>query len=171
MRGPKAVQDDQRREWLLWILYAAELNEISPVTAFEAVRNSIVGSAVPPTEREATELFRIERFDDHLPSTEDWEAGEAGVETVVRFIADNKARIDEVIRVASPRWRIDRMPPIDRSLLRIGVAEFIGGRKPHPKSTLNGLVEVAKRYGEESSPRFVNGILDQIRRNLQLPFA
>jgi N utilization substance protein B len=62
------------------------------------------------------------------------------------------------------------MPPIDRTLLRIGVAELISTDRPRARGTVNGLMEIAKRYGEEQTPRFVNGILDQVRRNLNIPF-
>jgi N utilization substance protein B len=62
------------------------------------------------------------------------------------------------------------MPLIDRTILRMGVAELLG-EKPRPRATLNGMIELAKQVGGEGTPAFVNGILDQIRRNLNIPFA
>jgi N utilization substance protein B len=83
----------------------------------------------------------------------------------------NLAEIDETIRNASSKWKVERMPVIDRNLLRIGVAEMRYRSTQRPRATLNGLIELAKSYGESSSPKFVNGILDQIRKDLELPFV
>ena len=87
------------------------------------------------------------------------------------LIAANGPAIDAKIGEASPRWRLDRMPVVDRTLLRIGVAELLFTSKPRPRATINSLIELAKRFGSETTPAFVNGILDQIRRDAGVPFA
>ena len=121
-----------------------------------------------PTKR--TEHFALQLWRDFLPTPERWSARREGVVTTVTGVVDNQAEIDTIVQEHSPRWRIDRMPPIDRILLRIGVYELRHAEKPNARATLNGLIELAKKYGEGSSPRFVNGILDQIRKSLGVPF-
>jgi N utilization substance protein B len=170
MRTARVEREDRRREFALWVLYASEVSGNPPLVAFGLLRAAVVGTAEPPSAKEASPWHRIERFEDYLPAEADWEDIGRSVEETVVVVEQNRERIDALIKQASPRWRLDRMPPIDRTLLRIGVAEMIATDRPRPRGTLNGLVEIAKRYGEETTPRFVNGILDQIRRNLELPF-
>ena len=167
----RAQREDKRREWALWILVAAETSDISATEAAERVAASFVGDRPPITASDRTEFFAVERFEDHLPTPDEWALLGPGVLETITTIQLNRAAIDETIREASPRWRVERMPIIDRSLLRIGVAELRFRSQPRPRATLNGLIELAKRYGESSSPRFVNGILDQIRKNLDIPFT
>lgn len=166
----RASHEDRRRELTLWVLYAAELGGLPPLDALTALEQAIVGSAEPLTPRQVSPYHRIERFDDFIPEQEEWAALRDEVTETVHLVAHQVTLIDDHIRAASPRWRLDRMPPIDRTLLRIGVAELISSDRPRARGTLNGLLEIAKRYGEEQTPRFVNGILDQIRRNLNIPF-
>lgn len=166
----RASHEDRRRELTLWVLYAAEFNGLAPLASLAGVEEAIVGSAEPLTAKQVSPYHRIERFDDFIPERDEWETMRDEVTETVHLVAHQLGLIDDHIRTASPRWRLDRMPPIDRTLLRIGVAELISTDRPRARGTLNGLMEIAKRYGEEQTPRFVNGILDQIRRNLNIPF-
>lgn len=166
----RATREDRRRELALWVLYAAEFNGLAPLASLAAVDEAIVGTAEPLTAKQASPYHRIDRFDDFIPERVEWEAMRDEVTETVHLVAHQMALVDEHIQTASPRWRLDRMPPIDRTLLRIGVAELISSDRPRARGTVNGLMEIAKRYGEEQTPRFVNGILDQVRRNLNIPF-
>jgi N utilization substance protein B len=164
-------REDQRREWALWILVAADLNQQSPREAANHVANSFVELSSPPSSAEKSEFFQLERFEDYLPEPVDWGKLSDEVRETITNVELNQAEIDETIRQASPKWKVERMPVIDRNLLRIGVAEMRYRSTPRPRATLNGLIELAKSYGESSSPKFVNGILDQIRKDLELPFV
>lgn len=164
-------REDQRREWALWILVAADLNEQTPREAEAHIANSFVELSSPPSASEQSEFFQIARFEDHLPEPADWGKLSDEVSETITSVELNLAEIDETIREASPKWRVERMPVIDRNLLRIGVAEMRYRSTPRPRATLNGLIELAKSYGEAASPKFVNGILDQIRKDLDLPFV
>lgn len=166
----RARREDRRRELALWILLGADASQVSPTDAARRFERSFVVTQEAPTRLEATEFFAIERMDDHLPSPDDWLDLKAGVIETITLVELNQAKLDETIRNASPKWRVDRMPLVDRSLLRIGVAELLFQDAPRPRATFNGLIELAKRYGEQNSPKFINGILDQIRRNLDIPF-
>lgn len=171
MSVPKrAKQEDRRREFALWILLGADATGAAPLEAAQRFERSFVSVQAEPTPLEATEFFQLERIDDHLPHPDEWKQQRDGVLQTVRMVEENLDALDDTIRKASPRWRIDRMPLVDRSLLRIGAAELMFRENPRPRATFNGLIELAKTYGEQQSPKFVNGILDQIRRNLNIPF-
>jgi N utilization substance protein B len=70
--------------------------------------------------------------------------------------------IDGLIRKVSEHWRLERMPRVDRNILRLGAYELVHLRDVPRRVTLNEAVELAKRYGSEGSPGFVNGVLDRI---------
>jgi N utilization substance protein B len=70
--------------------------------------------------------------------------------------------IDGMIRRVSEHWRLERMPRVDRNILRIAAYELMFMPDVPRKVTLNEAVELAKRYGSEGSPGFVNGVLDRI---------
>lgn len=167
---PRARREDRRRELSLWILLGSDATGTRPTEAASRFERSFVAVQAEPTALEATEFFQLERIDDHLPHPDEWKTQRDGVLKTIRMVEENLDALDEAIRAASPRWRIDRMPLVDRSLLRIGAAELMYREKPRPRATFNGLIELAKVYGEQQSPKFVNGILDQIRRDLKIPF-
>lgn len=85
---------------------------------------------------------------------------------VVRGVHDHKVLIDEKIQNASRHWKIERMGGVDRNLLRMAVFEMLFSPEHlEPKIAINEAIEVAKVFGSQESPAFVNGILDQIVRN------
>ena len=72
---------------------------------------------------------------------------------------EHRAWLDQVIHRHAPEWPLTQMPYIDRNILRIAIWEFgVYGDTPL-KVAINEAVELAKRYGSESSYRFVNGVL------------
>jgi transcription antitermination protein NusB len=90
----------------------------------------------------------------HLPAE-----GEAFLLKLVRGVLQHKDKLDELIATYAPEWPIDQMAIIDRNVLRIALFEFyIEGSTP-PKVAINEAVELAKRFGSDSSSRFVNGVL------------
>ncbi len=164
-------REDARREWTMWCLVAADANGISVSEAADRIEAAFVGPMPARTQDEVSPWYVVPRFEDHLPEPAAWNEHASRVRASVRNVEEHLSAIDEQLRTASPRWRIERMPMIDRALLRMGVAELAFREKPRPRATLNGLIELAKRYGQDSTPRFVNGILDQVRRNLGVPFS
>ena len=81
---------------------------------------------------------------------------------LARGCADRQEAIDEAIRSVSQHWRLERMARVDRNILRLGVYELIALKEVPRNVTINEAVELAKRFGDESSPSFVNGVLDRI---------
>jgi N utilization substance protein B len=95
--------------------------------------------------------------------------------TATRAMADRLAigarsrleEIDAAIAEAASNWRLDRIAPVDRTVLRLGAWELIGEPQTPSAVVLDEAVELAKRFGEENSPAFVNGVLDAIRRRVR----
>jgi N utilization substance protein B len=87
-------------------------------------------------------------------------------EAVVAQIAAHAEEINDVIRKVSEHWRLERMPRVDRNILRLGVCELMYMPDVPRRVTLNEAVELAKRYGAEGSAGFVNGVLDRVATEL-----
>jgi N utilization substance protein B len=87
-----------------------------------------------------------------------------------RLAVGAQARADELdaaIAEAATHWRLDRIAPVDRTILRLGVYELVAETQTPAAVVLDEAVELAKRFGEEDSPAFVNGVLDAIRRRVR----
>lgn len=85
---------------------------------------------------------------------------------LLKGIKEHWQKINEVIEKGAPEWPLDKINNIDRNVLRIGVYELLFAdtkEVPH-KVAINEAVELAKRFGGDSSRRFVNGVLGTIFR-------
>ena len=67
--------------------------------------------------------------------------------------------LDKLIQKYAPEWPLDQMALIDRNILRIAIWEFAAVRQTPVKVAINEAVELAKLYGSDSAPRFINGVL------------
>ncbi|MFH1381105.1 MAG: transcription antitermination factor NusB [Candidatus Omnitrophota bacterium] len=76
----------------------------------------------------------------------------------------NKDSIDKAISKNAINWQMERMPTIDRNVLRIAVFELLFVDEIPPKVSINEAIELAKRYGDKDSGKFVNGVLDKIHK-------
>ena len=81
---------------------------------------------------------------------------------LVEGVLGNADCIDALIKKHVKNWDIDRMAVIDRNILRMGCFELLFLEDVPPKVAINEAIELAKRFGDMDSPRFVNGILDKI---------
>lgn len=81
--------------------------------------------------------------------------------TLFAGIREQLSTIDERIAAAASNWRIDRMAPTDRNVLRLGLFEMETVKTPAPV-VINECIELAREFGSENSPSFVNGILDKL---------
>jgi N utilization substance protein B len=77
------------------------------------------------------------------------------------------AALDGQIQEAATHWRLDRIAPVDRTILRLGAYELAEERQTPAAVVLDEAVELAKRFGEADSPAFVNGVLDAIRKRVR----
>ena len=83
-------------------------------------------------------------------------------DSLVRGVAANLKRLDELIRKASTNWRLERMARVDRNLLRMSAYELLEQVSVPRAVVLDEAVELAKLFGSEDSGAFVNGVLDRI---------
>jgi N utilization substance protein B len=79
--------------------------------------------------------------------------------------------LDKAIAEAAANWRLDRIAPVDRTILRLGAYELAAEPQTPAAVVLDEAVELAKRFGEADSPAFVNGVLDAVRRRLRAGVA
>lgn len=84
---------------------------------------------------------------------------------ICKGIEKNSEIIDEKITVSATNWQLSRMATIDRNVLRIGVFELLFAEDIPPKVSINEAVDLAKKYGDVESSKFVNGILDKIHKS------
>lgn len=79
--------------------------------------------------------------------------------------------VDEIIEKAAPDWPIDKISPVDRNILRIGLCELLFGDRTQvpPKVAINEAIELAKTFGGENSGKFVNGVLGAVYKELGEP--
>jgi N utilization substance protein B len=111
-----------------------------------------------PVPRTAVERFSRERL--------------LGDETAITFclalydgVSANQAEIDQQVTATAENWRLNRMMPVDRNLLRLGTYEMLYAADPTPPAVaIDEAVELARRFGSIDSPAFVNGVLDKIAR-------
>lgn len=79
---------------------------------------------------------------------------------LVEGAAAHRDEIDQLIRSQADNWRLERMPAVDRNILRLAVYELLHQPDVPKLVVLDEAIELAKKYGSEQSSRFVNGLLD-----------
>ncbi|MCA9996258.1 MAG: transcription antitermination factor NusB [Anaerolineales bacterium] len=102
-------------------------------------------------------------------------AGVQFAEQLVMGVIEYQTMMDTLISRYAPEWPLDQMAVIDRNILRMAIFEFLISGETPIKVAINEAVELAKTYGSDSAPRFVNGVLgtlaDQIPTLRQEIFA
>jgi N utilization substance protein B len=76
--------------------------------------------------------------------------------------------IDELIRIRTEHWRISRMAVVDRNLLRMAVYEFLHEKSTPRTVAINEALEIARRFSTQEATQFINGILDAIKRDVEI---
>lgn len=87
------------------------------------------------------------------------------MESLVRETTRQLAEIDQIIQKHSENWRLERMPAVDRNILRMAVYE-LREKKLAPAVVIDEALELAHRFSGDDSVRFLNGVLDSIRKTL-----
>ncbi|HEX5918720.1 MAG TPA: transcription antitermination factor NusB [Nocardioides sp.] len=86
--------------------------------------------------------------------------------TLVRGVAEHRARIDDVLTTYSKGWTLSRMPAVDRNVLRIGVFELLWGDDDVPDTVaVSEALHLVQDLSTDDSPAFVNGLLGSIQRD------
>lgn len=149
------------RELALQMLYQQDLGGRSLdeiVEAFDAL--DLQTFLLDEPEDEETEPVVPPR---RLPEGELVKAFEYAA-TLVRGVEEHREEIDAQIRRQAVNWRLERMPVIDRNLLRLAVFEMLWVEDVPQVVILDEAIELAKQFGSEKSSRFVNGLLDGVMK-------
>jgi N utilization substance protein B len=93
----------------------------------------------------------------------------AYAQELVRGTLENREAIDELIRGQADNWRLERMPAVDRNILRLAVYEMLHERDVPKLVVVDEAIELAKKYGSEHSGKFVNGLLDGLLKAHRFP--
>jgi N utilization substance protein B len=118
-------------------------------------------------------LFRLDFFDSQGPKPDlslipENEGPENLKKLASEFTAQllgSQKELDDLIQSASQSWKLERMATVDRNLMRLALFEMLFLDPPtKPAIIINEAVEMAKMFGTQDSGAFVNGLLDQIRR-------
>jgi len=94
------------------------------------------------------------------------EATEAAAMRLVRATALRLAEIDALIEARSAHWRIERMPVVDRAILRMAIGEFLAVPDTPRTVVINEALELARTFSTEDAVKFINGVLDAINHDL-----
>ncbi len=83
----------------------------------------------------------------------------------------NIEKLDAVIAASAPEWPVDKLPIVDRNVLRIGLHELLHSDRKEvpPRVAINEAIEVAKTYGGLNSGRFINGVMGTVYREIGEP--
>ena len=125
----------QSRETALQLLYALD---ITHATSREVLRATWTETMLSPEIRDFTT-------------------------TLVTGVIQRRDEIDACIQECSTNWSLERMGMVERNILRFAIYELCFLPDIPPNVTINEAVEVAKKYGTEEAPAFINGILDRVK--------
>lgn len=157
------------REMAVQMLYQSDLGgsplahifstfDLSEYLAKEAAAEK-KGEASAPEDDRADYARRRKRLEEAFEYSKE----------LVQGTLDNLEKIDEMIRGQADNWRLERMPPVDRNILRLAVYEMLHERETPKLVVLDEAIELAKKFGSEQSGRFVNGLLDGLLKQHTFP--
>lgn len=86
---------------------------------------------------------------------------------LLRVYLANTERVNELIKQATINWRLTRIAATDRNILRLAICEMVFVNDVPDEVAINEAVEIAKRFGSDESPSFINGVLDAVRKILR----
>jgi N utilization substance protein B len=128
------------------MLYQMDVSDVDAERAIALFWDNLSAQSAEHSGEPAGEPFEEREFADSL----------------VRGYGAQRQAIDDKIRAVSKHWRLERMSRVDRNIIRLGAYELLHVKDVPRRVTLNEAVELAKRFGNEESPAFVNGVLDRI---------
>ena len=131
------------RECALQILYEVEISRKDMKDCFENYWEDATLDDVPADDRADVRKFATE---------------------LVRGVLDHMEKIDAEIEKYAEHWKMSRMAVVDRNILRLGTCEILFIDEVPSKVAINEAVDIAKKFGDAESSKFVNGILDRIAK-------
>jgi N utilization substance protein B len=141
------------RRLALDVLYEAEIRDRLPVDAYETRRSE----------------GWVHAASEDVAITDPSPEALAYARSLVAGVQAHQADIDELIVRYADRWALQRMPVVDRNLLRIGLFELLWGQDIPVAVAINEAVELAKAMSTDDSGRFINGLLGRIVEDRRAP--
>lgn len=127
------------REQVIQVLYLMEQTKMDAVQAFS---------------------FFCDQFEVYAPEV-------PMIRSYVTGIAAHLDEIDAHIEGQSMHWKMNRIPKMDKCILRLGIFELMFMTEVPPSVVMDEAIELAKKFAEEKSPKFINGILDAVASKLK----
>ena len=118
-------------------MFAADLRKLNPLELLQTTEDSV------SDRQNQTEIFEYAR-------------------KIVDGLVEKYEEVDDAIDMASHQWKIDRMPTLDRAILRVATWEILFEEQVPDAVAISEAVELAKEYSTEDSSGFINGVLNQI---------
>ena len=146
MKGARKDPRHRARETALQILYHCEIGRTDVATAADTFFDLQWADAEPPTDE--LRMFATELAHDTIRSL---------------------AQSDALIADKAERWRPERMAVLDRLILRMAIAELLRHSTTPPVVVINEALELARTFSTEEAVKFINGMLDAIRKTLEGP--
>jgi len=103
------------------------------------------------------------------PPTTDEATIQLFAEPLIRGVIEHREKVDAEIQKHAKNWSLHRMAAVDRNVLRLAVYEMLFREDIPPVVSINEAVDIAKKFSTHDSGKFVNGILDQVRKELMSP--
>ena len=158
------------REMAVQMLYQSDLGgsalpqifrtfDLSEYLAREKEAGDKEKAALTPEEQRAEAVRRRKRVDEAFQFAQE----------LVQGTLDNREKIDDMIRGQADNWRLERMPPVDRNVLRLAIYEMLFETDTPKLVVVDEAIELAKKFGSEQSGRFVNGLLDGLLKQHTFP--
>lgn len=148
----------EAREWALQFLFQSEFNRDESIDeGFKLFWEHQNEEPTVPTAQPAPKDVRLRA------------KARQFAEELARGVIAHHPEIDPLISKYAENWEIDRMGAVDRNAMRIAVFEMLYRNDIPPVVSINEAVEIAKAYSSIESGKFVNGILDRIRKGLDRP--
>jgi len=149
-RRPGTTDPHRSRARALKVLFQADVRDRDPSLTVAQI---------------ATDPAALALLDD---ADDESEAGAGGLDDYARVLVDGVAtsstRLDEIIGSHSHRWDVDRMPIVDRNILRLATWELLH-EDTSPAVVIDEALELAKELSTDKSHRFINGVLEAVRRD------
>jgi transcription antitermination protein NusB len=112
----------------------------------------------------AAEIFFAHQWPDAAPPADELRAFAT---TLARDTVERLDAIDPLIAETTERWRPERMAVLDRLILRMATGEMLRGGDPPPAVVINEALELARTFSTDDSVKFINGMLDAIRKRIE----
>jgi N utilization substance protein B len=151
------------REMAVQMLYQMDLGESSPPAIFASF--DLAEYLEEAGARGAAEARRLARD----RRSREVEEAFAHAQELVCGTHAHRAEIDALIREQADNWRLERMPAVDRNILRLAIYEMLHEADVPKLVVVDEAIELAKKFGSEHSGRFVNGLLDGLLKAHSFP--